>query len=144
MAKKILIATHGHLASGLKSAIGILAGEPCEISAIDAYNDDEPGDYSPKIEAFIDSVGEADRGFIFTDILAGSVNQRVVRANPYANPRITLVTGTNLMVVLGVALEPRDVTREVLEEIIGQSTVEIVEPEPVSDEEVANEDDFLS
>ena len=30
------------------------------------------------------------------------------------------------------------------EEIIGQSTVEIVEPEPVSDEEVANEDDFLS
>ena len=89
-------------------------------------------------------MGEADRGFIFTDILAGSVNQRVVRANPYANPRITLVTGTNLMVVLGVALEPRDVTREVLEEIIGQSTVEIVEPEPVSDEEVANEDDFLS
>lgn len=144
MAKKILIATHGHLASGLKSAIGVLAGEPCEIKTIDAYTDDEPGDYTPKIDAFIASVGEDDQGFIFTDILSGSVNQRVVRANPFGNPNITLVTGTNLMVVLGVALDPRIVTREVLQEIIGQSNVEIVEPEPVSNEEVANEEDFLS
>ena len=67
-----------------------------------------------------------------------------MRANPFANPNLTLVTGTNLMVVLGVALDPRIVTREVLEEIIEQSSVQIVEPEPVSDEEVANEDDFLS
>lgn len=144
MAKKILIATHGHLASGIKSAIGILAGEPCQIDVIDAYTDDEPGDYSSKIDAFIASVGEEDQGFIFTDILSGSVNQRVVRANPFANPNLTLVTGTNLMVVLGVALDPRIVTREVLEEIVEQSSVQIVEPEPVSDEEVANEDDFLS
>ncbi len=143
MAKKILIATHGHLASGIKSAIGVLAGEPCEIQTIDAYTDDEPGDYTPKIEAFIASVNEGDQGFIFTDILSGSVNQRVVRANPFDNPNLTLVTGTNLMVVLGVALDPRIVTRDVLKEIIEQSSVEIVEPEPV-DEEVANEDDFLS
>ena len=47
------------------------------------------------------------------------------------------------MVVLGVALDPRIVTRDVLKEIIEQSSVEIVEPEPV-EEEVANEDDFLS
>lgn len=143
MAKKILIATHGHLASGIKSAIGVLAGEPCEIQTIDAYTDDEPGDYTPKIEAFIASVGEGDQGFIFTDILSGSVNQRVVRSNPFDNPNLTLVTGTNLMVVLGVALDPRIVTRDVLQEIIEQSNVETVEPEPV-DEEVANEDDFLS
>lgn len=143
MAKKILIATHGHLASGIKSAIGVLAGEPCEIQTIDAYTDDEPGDYTPKIEAFIASVGEGDQGFIFTDILSGSVNQRVVRSNPFDNPNLTLVTGANLMVVLGVALDPRIVTRDVLQEIIEQSNVEIVEPEPV-DEEVANEDDFLS
>ena len=143
MAKKILIATHGHLASGIKSAIGVLAGEPCEIQTIDAYTDDEPGDYTPKIEAFIASVGEGDQGFIFTDILSGSVNQRVVSSNPFDNPNLTLVTGTNLMVVLGVALDPRIVTRDVLQEIIEQSSVEIVEPEPV-DEEVANEDDFLS
>lgn len=142
MARKILIATHGHLASGLKSAVGVLAGEPCEISVIDAYTDDEPGDYTPKIEAFLASVGKDDEGFIFTDILAGSVNQRVVRADPFSNPNITVVTGSNLMVVLGVALDPRPVTREVLDEVISQSSVQVVEPEPVADS--GNEDDFLS
>lgn len=142
MAKKILIATHGHLASGLKSAIGVLAGEPCQISVIDAYTDDEPGDYTPKIEEFLASVGEQDEGLIFTDILSGSVNQRVVRADPFSNPNVILVTGSNLMVVLGVALDPRPITREVLDEIISQSAVQVVEPEPVADS--GNEDDFLS
>lgn len=143
MARKILIATHGHLASGLKSAIGILAGEPCQIDVIDAYTDDEPGDYTPKIKQFIADVGDEDEGFVFTDILSGSVNQRVVREEPFSNPNITLVTGTNLMVVLGVALDPRPVTREVLDEIISQASVQVVEPEPVSDAS-GNADDFLN
>ena len=143
MARKILIATHGHLASGIKSAIGILAGEPCQIDVIDAYTDDVPGDYTPVIEQFIAGVGDEDEGFVFTDILSGSVNQRVIRADSFSNPNITLVTGTNLMVVLGVALDPRPVTREVLDEIISQASVQVVEPEPVSDAS-GNADDFLS
>lgn len=143
MARKILIATHGHLASGIKSAIGILAGEPCQIDVIDAYTDDVPGDYTPAIEQFIAGVGDEDEGFVFTDILSGSVNQRVIRADSFSNPNITLVTGTNLMVVLGVALDPRPVTREVLDEIISQASVQVVEPEPVSDAS-GNADDFLS
>lgn len=143
MARKILIATHGHLASGLKSAIGILAGEPCQIDVIDAYTDDEPGDYTPKIKQFIAGVGDEDEGFVFTDILSGSVNQRVVREEPFSNPNITLVTGTNLMVVLGVALDPRPITRGVLDEIISQASVQVVEPEPVSDAS-GNADDFLN
>ena len=143
MARKILIATHGHLASGIKSAIGILAGEPCQIDVIAAYPDDVPGDYTPAIERFIAGVGDEDEGFVFTDILSGSVNQRVIRADPFSNPNITLVTGTNLMVVLGVALDPRPVTREVLDEIISQASVQVVEPEPVSDAS-GNADDFLS
>ena len=53
------------------------------------------------------------------------------------------MTGTNLMVVLGVALDPRPVTREVLDEIISQASVQVVEPEPVSDAS-GNADDFLS
>ena len=72
MARKILIATHGHLASGIKSAIGILAGEPCQIDVIDAYTDDVPGDYTPVIEQFIAGVGDEDEGFVFTDILSAS------------------------------------------------------------------------
>ena len=139
MSKKILIATHGHFASGIKSAIGILAGEPCEIACIDAYTDDEPGDYTPEIEEFLASVGDGDEGIVFTDILSGSVNQRVVRAGTLSHPNVTLVTNSNLMVVLGVALDPRPITREVLEEIVAQATVQIVDPEPVADD-----GDFLS
>ena len=45
--KRILIASHGHLASGIQSSIGILTGNPDAVQSIDAYVDDS--DYTEKI-----------------------------------------------------------------------------------------------
>ncbi len=76
--KKILIASHGHLASGIQSSIGILTGNKDAVQAIDAYVDDS--DYTQAIQAFLDSVGPNDEAVIFTDIYGGSVFSKGVAA----------------------------------------------------------------
>ena len=98
------------------------------------------------IEAFVDSVGADDQGVIFTDILAGSVNQKVcqVLATMGECPNIFLVTGTNLMAVLAVVLEFRPITAGVLKELVSQTAVEVVEVSMPKDGEVVDDDAFLS
>ena len=78
--KKILVASHGHLASGIRSSIEILTGMSNLVEAVDCYVDDT--DFTPRIEAFIDSVGPDDDAVIFTDIYGGSVFQKVVLMEP--------------------------------------------------------------
>ena len=50
--KKVLVASHGHLASGIRSSIGILTGMADMVEAVDCYVDDS--DFIPRIQAFID------------------------------------------------------------------------------------------
>lgn len=52
--KKVLVASHGHLASGIRSSIEILTGMADMVEAVDCYVDDS--DFTPRIQAFIDSV----------------------------------------------------------------------------------------
>ena len=71
--RKVLVATHGYLADGIKSSVGILTGREDCITCIDAYVDQS--DYTPQLRAFIDSVEEGDEAVIFTDMYGGSVNR---------------------------------------------------------------------
>lgn len=123
--KKILIATHGMLAEGFKSSIGILLGNTDNIQTINAYTDNSVGDYSKCILKFISSIGESDEGIIFTDILGGSVNQKVCQLC-INKDNIFIVTGTNLMCILSVLLENRPLTDKILKEIAESSLVSLV------------------
>lgn len=91
--KKVLVASHGHLASGIRSSIEILTGMADMVEAVDCYVDDS--DFTPRIQAFIDSVGPEDEAIIFTDIYGGSVFQKVVLMEPEKRG-IVHVTGMNL------------------------------------------------
>lgn len=147
MARKIMIATHGHLADGLRSAARILVGDSHPIEAINAYTDEEPGDYTPRIKAFVEGLEEGDEAVIFTDLTGGSVNQKVVcvlaEMGDAVPASVHVVSETNLMTVLALLLEGRALTQEVLEELVGQAVPAIVEYRPTALEAEA-EDDFLS
>jgi mannose/fructose-specific phosphotransferase system component IIA len=99
--KKVLVASHGHLASGIRSSIGILTGMADMVEAVDCYVDDS--DFIPRIQAFIDSVGPEDEAIIFTDIYGGSVFQKVVLMEPEKRG-IVHVTGMNLGLVIETLL----------------------------------------
>ncbi|MFR3997820.1 MAG: PTS sugar transporter subunit IIA [Paratractidigestivibacter faecalis] len=82
--RRVLLASHGHLASGLKSSLQILTGDASAVTAIDAY---------------VDETTRADhRGFcrvrrretiVFTDLLGGSVfrSERASGEPPGRHPR---------------------------------------------------------
>lgn len=75
--KKILIATHGHLASGFLSSIQLLTGKVQEITVINAYVDE--CDYEQELNVFVNQVNEQDQIFVFTDLFGGSVNQKITK-----------------------------------------------------------------
>ncbi|MDY2778025.1 MAG: hypothetical protein SOU51_06560 [Collinsella sp.] len=135
MRRKTLIATHGYLARGFKSSAEILAGMGESIIDINAYTDEEPGDYTPKIAAFIDGVAEDEEGLIFTDLAGGSVNQKVVctlAERPGGVPaNVFLVTDTNLMSLIALLLESRDLSADLIDELLGQTHATRVQLEGV-------------
>ncbi|TGD22563.1 PTS sugar transporter subunit IIA [Companilactobacillus suantsaicola] len=135
--KKYLIASHGHLASGLQSSLEILTGMGDKVSVIDAYVDDH--DYVPDIKKFIEQLnGEV--GVIFTDLVGGSVNQKVM-LEVVGHENVLVISGTNLSIVLSVILEADELTKEKLNGLISQSQVQLVEA-PNENSEMSD-DSFL-
>lgn len=116
----ILIASHGHFASGLKSSIEILTGMSKKIKVIDAYVD--KSDYIKQIDDFIAKSKRP--AVIFTDLKGGSVNQKVV-LRVAKEKDIFVVTQTNLAVVLAVLLDTEKLTKQHLQDLINQSQVEL-------------------
>ena len=116
----ILIASHGHFASGLNSSIEILTGMSKKIKVIDAYVD--KSDYIKEIDDFIAKSKRP--AVIFTDLKGGSVNQKVV-LRVAKEKDIFVVTQTNLAVVLAVILDTEKLTKQHLQDLINQSQVEL-------------------
>lgn len=117
---EILIASHGHFASGLKSSIDILTGMGNQIKTIDAYVDQT--DYTDQINDFIKTAKRP--AVIFTDLKGGSVNQKVV-LKAASEKDIYVITQTNLAIVMAVLLDSEKLTENHLEELIQQSQVEL-------------------
>ncbi|MDY2964197.1 MAG: PTS mannose transporter subunit IIA [Streptococcus dysgalactiae] len=140
MKRKFLIGSHGRLASGLQSSIDILAGMGQSLEIIDAYVDDS--DYTSQIDDFIAGVAADEQGLIFTDLLGGSVNQKMVTAvMASGKDNIFLITNSNLVTLLSVMfLNPDEaLTKDKIVTVINESQVQLVDLSPATD----SEDDFF-
>lgn len=107
---EILIASHGHFASGLKSSVDILTGMGNQIKTIDAYVDQT--DYTDQINDFIKTAKRP--AVIFTDLKGGSVNQKVV-LKAATEKDIYVITQTNLAIVMAVLLDSEKLTESQVE-----------------------------
>lgn len=119
--KQILIATHGKMASGIRYTAELIVGKMPNITTIDAYVN--PDDNI--VEQFNDffSRHEGERIIAFTDMMGGSVNQKLMEFAKKDN--VTLITGTNLPVLLSVMLAKDDVTDEEIKGYIEESRNEL-------------------
>lgn len=140
MKRKFLIGSHGKLASGLQSSIDILAGMGQALEIMDAYVDDS--DYTSQIDDFVAGVAADEQGLIFTDLLGGSVNQKMVTAvMASGKDNIFLITNSNLATLLSlVFLNPDEaLTKDQIVTVINESQVQLVDLSPATD----SEDDFF-
>ena len=135
MAKKILVASHGKFAGGLQSSIDILTGQGSSLQVINAYLDDS--DYTDQIQAFVDGLQADDQGLVFTDLLGGSVNQRVVNVvmRSGKQEQVFIVSNVNLGTVLSLLLYPGEITPEVIDEQIQTAYPQLVRLTQTDDEE---------
>lgn len=140
--KKVLIASHGRIASGFKSAIEILKVNVGEVTAVDCYLDDS--DYTPKLQAFIDSVGPDDDAIIFTDLVGGSVCNKVMTLRP-EEKGVQHVAGANLITIIECLLTGEKLTAEKVDEIVagGASQMKRVSVERVEPSKGSTDEDFF-
>ncbi|MBO0452297.1 PTS sugar transporter subunit IIA [Candidatus Enterococcus murrayae] len=135
---KIAIATHGNFAKGLKSTLELFIPNE-SISYLTAYVEEEPS-IDDQIKRFFDSL-EGESAIIFTDLLGGSVNQKVLLASSGKNTKI--IAGFNLSLVLEVILNKEQLTEERLSQLItsARETMQVVAPIAGSE---MNEDEFFA
>ena len=119
--KQILIATHGKMASGIRYTAELIVGKMAEITTIDAYVTPEDN-VEKKFEEYF-AQHENDRIFVFTDLMGGSVNQKLLGYSQ--KEKFTLITGTNLPVLMQVMMADDDVTEDEIREFIDDAREEL-------------------
>lgn len=103
--RKIVIATHGTLAEGFKSALQIIAGA----ENVEAFNCYTSPDFNLQetIQKVMDSKGSEEELFVFTDLFGGSVNNGFVAALKTYD--FHLITNTSLGLLIDFILMEPDV-----------------------------------
>ena len=120
---KFLVAGHGTIANGVKSAVGILLGNTDNAVFLDTYIDDtEPSDL---VADFFQGVGVDEKVIMFADFYGGSVAQ--VLARWLTRPNTHLIAGFNLAAFLELyAMDDEEITAEEIENVVETSRQLIV------------------
>lgn len=136
---KILIVTHSTLAKGFFESTKFLSGMTDNVNYINAYVDDS--DWTIKAKTFLSKQKGFDNVIVLTDILGGSVNQKMsLMLRDY---RFTLITGVNLPLILSLALEMAPLTEEKCQILVNEARDQLKIIKTVKGNSNASDEDFL-
>lgn len=117
--RKILIASHGNLAKGIAHTAELITGMQGCIDYICLYTDDK--NPNQIIDDYFSQITPDMELIIFTDIVGGSVNQKMLAYTKIMN-NIYLFAGANLPMVLSALLLPGEqLSRADIQEIIREA-----------------------
>ena len=134
---KILIASHGTLAKGMKCSLELIMGKQEEVKTFCAYLDGETS-IEARVKAFMENIKEGEEWVVVTDLLGGSVNNEFMKY--IHRPDIHLLTGMNLALLL-VLTELKDASAEVaIEEALNAAREGAVNCRKLLDAEAKIED----
>lgn len=118
---KLLLCSHGKMASGIASSLSIIVGDLAEVDAIDAYIDETP--FETQLENYLketDSLPD----LILTDLYGGSVNQKC--AGHKLLGTLPIISGMSLPLALQASLQSAEEFNEnSLKELIQSSQEEL-------------------
>jgi fructoselysine and glucoselysine-specific PTS system IIA component len=122
--RKFLIATHGTLATGLKSSLNLIVGAVDNLFLIEAYVDENKA-LEDEINEVLNQLGDQDELLIFSDILGGSVTNQLLQFA--LRPNVYIVSGFNLPLVIELILADTDTPlEELIEEAIANAKAQMV------------------
>jgi mannose/fructose-specific phosphotransferase system component IIA len=100
--RRILVLTHGELASGFLSALEVINGEGGDVQVAGVNPNDAKEDIRAKISTFLEQHAEGDDAVILTDVPGGSSTSIAVDFVS-SQRRVFLVSGLNLSMLLEIA-----------------------------------------
>ncbi|MDU1277420.1 MULTISPECIES: PTS sugar transporter subunit IIA [Clostridium] len=116
--KKIIIATHGNMAEGLKDTLEFLVGKMNNLYIVTAYVNDV--DIDKEIGKLMENDDEI---YVLTDLMAGSVTQKFYK---YMSNNIHIISGINLPLALTIAIQINTDNEIKIERIIKEAKEQIV------------------
>jgi len=137
--RKIIIASHHKMASGIKDTLEFIAGEQQNVMAIDAYLDNIPLDDT--LKTIFQEKNDDDEIVVLTDLKAGSVNQGFIKY--LGQQHVHLLSGMNLPLALSIALAPTNqyLDDQTIQHYIDESKNEIIYMNTVLADMEVNDDD---
>ena len=121
---KLILASHGDFAKGIKHSLEMIAGAQESVHAFGLYEGEKVEGVVNAIDALLqDDAGEP--VCILTDIFGGSVNNALLK---YAmGDRVKVITGMNLALALNLVLKNvESISDEDIEAIVSESREGIV------------------
>ena len=136
--QRLVLASHGYLAEGMKNSAQIIVGKSAKIYTICAYVK-EGITLESQINELFDSFPEDDEMIVVTDIFGGSINNEfMIRAQEGG---YWLIAGMNLPLVLSLWYETENLTEKQLETNISEASEGIVLCNKLLSEDTVEEDD---
>ena len=121
--RTVILASHGHLASGMKNTVEMILGEQEALKAFDAYTTPECNVHDTLEAMLRQADGEC---VIVTDVLGGSVNKEAVVFA--AQPGVRVITGMNLTLVATLLTEEELPLDELVKTSIEEAQASIQQP----------------
>jgi len=122
--RKFLIATHGTLASGIKSSLDIIIGATNNLFLIQAYTEENKS-LEDEIVAILEQISDDEELIVFSDLLGGSVTNQILQYGLRSN--VHVVSGFNLALIIEILLSDTEVRSEkVINEAIDNAKSQMV------------------
>lgn len=137
---QIILASHGELAKGMLQTVSMLIGDTQNIYAFGSYREEQS--IAVKVRAQLHTFDSTDDIYLLTDIFGGSVNNEMLEIlNEF--PNVTLLTGMNLMLVIGIASQTNKIGQDTLATIVSESQNGVVNCNKLMEEKMGMEMDDL-
>lgn len=107
---KLILASHGTLAKGMQSTLEMIAGKLDNLQAYEAYTENSGDEFIAEIKKSVEA--SKDETFVIvTDVLGGSVNNEMTQLLA-AHDNIYLISGMNFPLLVTLATQVGEVTKD--------------------------------
>ncbi len=136
---RILLAGHGHMATGVLSGLEMIFGQRNDIETVEFLDGETKTELDTKMDEALGRLSDADEILLLCDVLQGSPFQ-CAASHALRDERITVVFGVNLAMALEAvarAVDPEAHARDVAAAIVeaGRSHIGVFDPASVASED---------
>lgn len=139
--KKLVVATHGSFAAGIKETMNFIVGDSQLINVISAYISPD-FDMEKEAEKYINELKDEDELIVAADIFGGSVANTF--SNYINNKKVHIITGVNLpmLIELAAGIDTNDTAEKLIEKAAQSAKEGVIYVNEVLNNTEKEEDDF--